>query len=222
MNETVRSWIDGWVISRGAARPITEPWGWTIDVGQPQHVSRHVLGRTGEDVDEQTVRKVAESVTGAGVWLKAFRDPAETRAWLNADWWIDPEPGYLMTTPLSPSEPAPAPLPDTHRLRLWTSAGVTRAMITAPDGSLAARGQIAVTGPTAVADQIETTPAHRRKGLASLIMRTLQHTAAAQGAHTAILAGTPAGRALYESLGWTTEATLTSAKFLGSGGGAAQ
>ncbi|MFE1441274.1 GNAT family N-acetyltransferase [Streptomyces sp. NPDC058739] len=220
MNRTIRSWIDGWVMSRGAAQPITEPWGWTIDVGRPDHVTRHVLGEIGDGVDERTVRKVAESVTGAGVWLKVFRDPAETGAWLNADWWIDPEPGYLMTTSLQESQKAPEPAPHNHRLGVWTSAGVTRAMIAAPDGSLAARGQIAVTGPTAVADQIETTPAHRRKGLASLIMRTLQHTAARRGADRAILAGTPAGRALYESLGWTTEAPLTSARFLGAGGGA--
>ncbi|MBD0843543.1 GNAT family N-acetyltransferase [Streptomyces sp. TRM68416] len=217
MNDIVRAWVDGWVVSRGAAPPAAEPWGWTIDVGHLEHASRHVLGAVNEGVEEAVVRKVADSVTGAGVWLKAFRDPSETAAWLDGAWWIDPEPGYLMSVPLEASA-APPPAPDGHRLRRWQVGGTTRVMIAAPDGSLAARGQIAVTGPTAVADQIETAPAHRRKGLGSVVMRTLQHAAAEQGARTGVLAGTPAGRALYASLGWRTVAPLTSAKFLGRGG----
>jgi GNAT superfamily N-acetyltransferase len=218
MNGIVRAWVDGWVVSRGAAPPYAEPWGWTIDTGQMKEVGRHVFGDLADDVDETVVRKVAESVTGAGVWLKVFRDPAETSAWLDGNWWIDPEPGYLMSVPLTGSG-APGAAPDGYRLRSWTRGGVTRVLVAAPDGSLAARGQIAVTGATAVADQIETAPACRRRGLGSLVMRTLQHAAAAQGSHTGILAGTPAGRGLYESLGWTVEAPLTSAHFLGTGGG---
>uniref|UniRef100_UPI000AC6FF97 GNAT family N-acetyltransferase n=1 Tax=Streptomyces sp. NRRL B-24085 TaxID=1709476 RepID=UPI000AC6FF97 len=84
---------------------------------------------------------------------------------------------------------------------------------------LAARGQTAPTGATAVFDRIETAPAHRRRGLGSVVMRTLQGAAAAAGARTGVLAGTPAGRALYESLGWHVQAPLTSAKFVGRDSG---
>ncbi|MGC0329544.1 GNAT superfamily N-acetyltransferase [Streptomyces sp. SAI-170] len=216
MNELVRAWIDGWVVSRGAAEPYAEPWGWTIDSGQMKEVTRHVLGAVDDDVEETVVRKVADSVTGEGVWLKIFRDPADTAGWLRGNWWIDPETGYLMSLPLTSTTAPDAP--SGYRLASWTRAGVTRVMLTAEDGSLAARGQIAVTGPTAVADQIETAPHHRRRGLGSVIMHTLHHAAAAQGAHTAVLAGTPAGRGLYESLGWRVEALLTSAKYLGGEG----
>jgi len=76
--------------------------------------------------------------------------------WLGPEWWIDPEPGHLMTTPLTPI-PLPAP-PTGYTARTWTRSGVTR---------------------------------------------------------TGVLAATPAGRALYETLGRHTEATLTSAKFQG-------
>ncbi|CAM5470303.1 GNAT family N-acetyltransferase [Streptomyces afghaniensis] len=210
MDRTVQAWVDGWVVSRGAAPPVTEPWGRTIDVGTNGHVTRHVFGATGDDLDETSVRKVAGAVTGAGVWLKAFRDPSVVAGWLDDSWWIDPEPGYLMTVPLAPGN-APD-VPDGYRLRSWSRGGVTRVMVAAPDGSLAARGQIAPTGATAVADQIETAPEHRRKGLGSLVMRTLQSAAVRQGAHTGVLAGTPAGRGLYEALGWEVVALLTSAK----------
>ncbi|MFJ4980845.1 GNAT family N-acetyltransferase [Streptomyces coeruleorubidus] len=210
MDGTVQAWVDGWVVSRGAAPPVPEPWGCTIDVGMYGHVTRHVFGATGDDLDEAAVRKVAGAVTGAGVWLKAFQDPSVVAGWLDDTWWIDPEPGYLMTVPLAPGD-APDP-PDGYRLRSWERGGVTRVMVAAPDGSLAARGQITPTGGTAVADQIETAPEHRRKGLGSLVMRTLQITAVRQGARTGVLAGTPAGRGLYEALGWEVVAVLTSAK----------
>lgn len=115
-----------------------------------------------------------------------------------------------MTVSLTPGN-APD-VPDGYRLRTWSRGGVTRVLVAAPDGSLAARGQIAPTGATAVADQIETAPEHRRKGLGSFVMRTLQSAAARQGARTGVLAGTPAGRGLYEALGWAVVAPLTSAK----------
>ncbi|MFF5521225.1 GNAT family N-acetyltransferase [Streptomyces coeruleorubidus] len=210
MDETVQAWVDGWVVSRGAAPPVPEPWGCTIDVGMYGHVTRHVFGATGDDLDEATVRKVAGAVTGAGVWLKAFRDPSVVAGWLDDTWWIDPEPGYLMTVPLTQGDRPDVPYG--YRLRSWSRGGVTRVMVAAPDGSPAARGQITPTGSTAVADQIETAPEHRRKGLGSLVMRTLQMTAVRQGARTGVLAGTPAGRGLYEALGWEVAAVLTSAK----------
>ena len=43
-------------------------------------------------------------------------------------------------------------------------------------------------------------------------MRTLQNAAVRQGARTGVLAGTPAGRGLYEALGWEVVAHLASAK----------
>ncbi|GAA3798512.1 GNAT family N-acetyltransferase [Streptomyces phyllanthi] len=215
MDSIVRAWIDGWVVSRGAAPPMAEPWGYTIDVGGAEHMTRHVFAATNDAVEEAAVRKVADSVTGAGVWLKVFAAPERVGPWLGEGWWIDPEPGYLMSVHMT-ATPEPAPAPPGYRLRTWSRGGVTRVAVAAPDGSWAARGQLAPTGWTAVVDQIETSPAHRRRGLGTLVMRTLTRVAAEQGVETGVLAGTPEGRALYESLGWRVEAPLTSAKFTGN------
>ncbi|MGK3937740.1 GNAT family N-acetyltransferase [Streptomyces caeruleatus] len=219
MDGVVQAWVTGWVVSRGAAPPEREPWGFTVDVGQLAQVSRHVFEALGEDVDEELVRKVAGGVTGAGVWLKVFHDPEVVGGWLGEGWWVDPEPGCLMTLPLAGAEGAGTDVPGGYRKRVWSVGGVTRVLVAAPDGSLAARGQLAPTGATAVFDRIETAPAHRRRGLGSVVMRTLQATAAAAGARTGVLAGTPAGRGLYESLGWHVQAPLTSAKFMGRDAG---
>lgn len=116
MDKLVQAWVDGWVVSRGAAPPVAEPWGCTIDVGTgPHHVTRHVLGATRGAVGKATVRKVAGTVTGAGVWLKVFADPSPVRDWLGPDWWIDPEPGYLMSAPLT--DVPPGPVPEGYRQR---------------------------------------------------------------------------------------------------------
>lgn len=62
----------------------------------------------------------------------------------------------------------------------------------------------------AVPDQILTAPEHRRRGLGALVMRTLQSAGHEAGADTAVLVGTPDGRALYTSLGWTTRSSMAS------------
>ncbi|MGW0840907.1 GNAT family N-acetyltransferase [Streptomyces sp. NPDC002787] len=214
MDGIVRAWVDGWVVSRGAAPPVVEPWGFTVDVGMAHHVTRHVFAATNDEVEEEAVRKVAGAVTGAGIWLKVFAESSKVALWLGEGWWVDPEPGYLMSVHLKTWRAAP-PLPNGYRLRTWSRGGVTRVMIAAPDGSWAARGQIAAPGATAVVDQIETSPNHRRRGLGTVVMRTLSHAALEQGAEVGVLGGTPDGRGLYESLGWTVEAPLTSAQFAG-------
>ncbi|MFJ4906032.1 GNAT family N-acetyltransferase [Streptomyces sp. NPDC093249] len=58
-------------------------------------------------------------------------------------------------------------------------------------------------------DRIETDPAHRRRGLGSNVMLTLEAAAAQAGAGTGVLAATVDGLALYDSLGWRHRGPLT-------------
>ncbi|MFH8492248.1 GNAT family N-acetyltransferase [Streptomyces longisporoflavus] len=131
-----------------------------------------------------------------------------------------------MSTTLRPSA---ADLPADYQLRTWTrgdrgdggshgshgsreSRGqVTRALIKSADGAFAARGQIAghSRADRVVFDQIETAPAHRRRGLGRVVMRTLANAAIEAGARTGVLGATVEGQGLYESLGWTTHAPPT-------------
>ncbi|WP_329241508.1 GNAT family N-acetyltransferase [Streptomyces sp. NBC_01478] len=201
--EAVGAWVEGWAVSRGAAEPAPCAWGFTIDVGLPRHVMRHVL----TTVDEATVRKITEDATAPGVWLKAFVPPETLTPWLASGWSVSGGPSFLMSAPLGASH---AEVPDGYRLRTWSRAGVTRALVRTADGAFAARGQIAVTGSTAVVDQVETDPAHRRRGLGRLVMAALAGAAAGQGAVDGVLGSTLEGRALYERVGWRVLAPLTS------------
>ncbi|MFI6687084.1 GNAT family N-acetyltransferase [Streptomyces sp. NPDC050485] len=201
----VRAWVDGWIVSRGASDPIDRPWGWTIDAGHVNHVSRHVLPAPAE----ADVRSLVAATSAPGTWLKLFATEDTVRPWLGEGWHFD-APGYLMTVPLAAERPA---VPAGYTLTTWTRSGVTRVLVRTAEGHFAARGQIAPAGPAAVADQIETAPEHQRRGLGSLVMRTLQNAAYEAGATTGILVGTPEGRSLYASLGWQTHAPMASLYF---------
>ncbi|MFJ2190183.1 GNAT family N-acetyltransferase [Kitasatospora sp. NPDC087861] len=205
INELVRMWIAGWTVSRGAAEPVDEPWGWTIDVGAVGHVARHVL----PEPTEADVRKIAETTTAPGTWLKLFTEDAVARSWLGPQWRLD-APGHLMSAPLAAERPK---VPAGYTVTTWSRGGVVRTLVRTGAGHLAARGQAGLAGTVAVPDQILTAPGHQRRGLGSLVMRTLQHAGREAGADTGVLVATPDGQALYTSLGWATRSPMASLAF---------
>lgn len=199
--ELVRAWVAGWARSRGTPPPVAVPWGLRVEVGLPDQVVRHVLPQA----DEARVRAMAAQVSTPHTWLRAFV-PGETLApWLSAD-WTPTMSHQLMATDLRST---PTPAVDGYRLTLAADDGVIRARVLAADGSLAARGQAAPVGDHATFDQVETEVAHQRRGLGSLVMRSLANAAVEQGARFGVLGATDEGRALYESLGWKVHAPLT-------------
>ncbi|QGV78605.1 GNAT family N-acetyltransferase [Streptomyces ficellus] len=197
------AWVAGWTVSRGTPAAVEEPWGYRIDVGLPHHVFRHVL----PEPDEVSVRKLCENVTEPGAWLKILAAPERAAGWITPGWTVPDDPGFMMFTALRATA-APA-LPDGYATETATRDGVYRVRILAPDGTLAARGQIAPTGATAVVDQVETYDGHRRRGLGRAVLRTLETAGARAGATTGVLAATTDGRALYGALGWRYQGPLT-------------
>ncbi|WP_328806397.1 GNAT family N-acetyltransferase [Streptacidiphilus fuscans] len=166
------------------------------------------------EADAERVRDAAAQAQGQGWWLKVFLPGscAEPEAlvgqWLGDAWAFD-SAAFLMSVELTPTEPGA--LPPGYQLRTWTQGGVVRVLVAAPDGSLAARGQAGLAGDVAVPDQILTTPAHQRRGLGSVVVRSLQQQALTAGASRAVLGATTEGRALYESLGWRAHTAFASA-----------
>ncbi|MGW4705864.1 GNAT family N-acetyltransferase [Streptomyces sp. NPDC004285] len=197
------AWVAGWTVSRGTPSAVAEPWGYRIDVGLPRHVVRHVL----PSPDAASVGALCARLTAPYSWLKVMAGPEEAASWITEGWTVPDDPGFMMVKPLDPgARPAP---PEGYARTVEVEDGVVRVRILAPDGTLAARGQIAPTGSTAVADQIETDPAHRRRGLGANVMRTLEAAAAQAGAVTGVLAATTDGLALYESLDWRYRGPIT-------------
>ncbi|GAA2746605.1 MULTISPECIES: GNAT family N-acetyltransferase [Kitasatospora] len=203
ITELVRMWIAGWTVSRGSAEPVDRPWGWSIDVGAPAgEVARHVLPAP----TEADVRKLAETITAPHTWLKLFAAGDSVRPWLGPQWRQDAA-AFLMTVELTPERPT---VPDGYTVTTWERGGVLRTLVRDEAGHQAARGQAGLAGPVAVPDQIVTSADHRRRGLGSVVMRTLQSAAYERGARTGVLVGSAEGQALYATLGWTTHATMAS------------
>ncbi|NUR89828.1 MAG: GNAT family N-acetyltransferase [Nonomuraea sp.] len=200
--ELVRAWVAGWVVSRQAPEPVVEPWGLRVDVGLPGHVARHIL----PNPDPSTVRDLAAAIRNPGTWLKICAPVDEVAELLPAGWVVQ-EPEYMMTAAL---RRVPVAAPGTYQLAVTSRADVTTARLLTPEGEIAARGQIAVAGRAAVVDQVETAPAHRRRGLGRTIMTALMSSAAAR---TGVLVATPVGEALYRTLGWSRVSEVTAAVY---------
>ena len=163
---------------------------------------RHML----LDADGAAIRALAGSVTVPTTSIKGFMESEELARLLTPDWTPDP-PGFLMATALRPADTRIA---GDYRVTIEHACGVTCARVITGDGSVAARGQVAVAGETCVFDQIETAPEHRRRGLGSAVMAALTTSAIDLGAATGILSATVQGRALYETLSWKVIGPLSS------------
>lgn len=198
--ELAAAWVDGWVVSRGTAPPRPTPWGLWVEVGTPKQHGRYVMLEAREPI----VRDLAARAQLPALWLKAFVPPESLRPWLTPDWSAG-GPAWLMAADLCASRVA---VPDGYSVETTARNGVVFVTVSAADGTVAARGQAGIAGEAAVPDQISTEPAHRRRGLGTVLMRTLINAAVEAGASTGILGGTPDGRALYETLGWKAYAPL--------------
>lgn len=201
---TVQAWVDGWVVSRNTPKPVREPWGLRVDVGQPGHQARHIV----HSPTPELLRRLTTAVTTPGTWLKLCA-PVEAVAPHLPPAWAVKEQEYMMTTASLPRVPRRAP--DGYTPVVTTRAGVTVARLLTATGEVAARGQVALGGTTAVIDQVETAVGHRRRGLGTVVITMLTSAAVAQGAHAGILVATRDGHALYSSLGWTLHTPVTPA-----------
>ncbi|TWD81881.1 acetyltransferase (GNAT) family protein [Kribbella amoyensis] len=180
------------------------------------------------DADDQPDRvdRAAELALAAGGgrgagWITLATDDREARVDQLEDLGLEVqrEQDWLMTIQLS-EQPA-LQLNDRYALhtelesspavagRASSDLIVTRATL---HGGVVSSGRMAVVGEDAVADRIETDPAHRRRGLGSAVMASLVETAAAQGAKRGILIASIDGLRLYRSLGWKVIADIVIAR----------
>ncbi|MCG8918557.1 GNAT family N-acetyltransferase [Actinokineospora sp. PR83] len=198
----VAEWVWGWALSRGVPDPVVEPDGYRIDVGLPGHRVRYVLP------DPGSVGPRAADLTEPGTWLKVCGSPEQVRPGLGSRWTTGAAE-YLMSTGLGAHPPITPPDPYTVELR--GTGDVHNVVVRTADGGCAAKGQVAVRGRAAVVDMVETDPAHRRRGLGSVVMTELSRVASTRGAVRAVLVATEAGLALYRGLGWVVESPITAA-----------
>ena len=197
------AWAAGWARTRNKAPPVSQAYGWKIDLGAPLHLERHVVVQR----DAETLRELIDGLQAPGTWLKVCAHPEQVAPLLPAHWEVQ-APEYLMAKVLNQTVAAPH---DTYRLALIRFGAVADAEFRDDDGQLAARGRVAHCDGFATFDQIVTEPGHQRKGLGRAIMAALGNLSIAEAANLGVLVATGEGRALYQAMGWTVVSPVTAA-----------
>ncbi|MFC3499737.1 GNAT family N-acetyltransferase [Micromonospora krabiensis] len=188
--------------------PVAEDVGGALRVRcmQPGRAIEYVALDAGKDV--ASLATLAELVAGEDevTWLTVpTTEPAKAASALTAaGLTVLKHSEKLMTADLrghQQNTPS-APYRLLTQVDSYGGGSVVTATVRHESGDVGARGTMGLAGTDAVADRIETLPAHRRKGLASAVMGALARSAVEEGAEHGILIASEDGQRLYLALGW--------------------
>ncbi|MGW2485596.1 GNAT family N-acetyltransferase [Streptomyces sp. NPDC001606] len=214
-SELIRRWVNGWTVARSL--PEAEPVG---PAGDGLRSECDQPGREVEvfalraDENPESLAQLAATVATADktTWLTVptLRPGAVEAVVGAAGLELLHRSEWFMTTDLAehPQHTPAAP----YEREVQVQGPVTVVSLHDSSGYVAARGTIAVVGADAIADRIETDPAHRRRGLGRAMMSALAEAAVAQGARTGLLIASEEGQRLYSTLGWRREADVLIAR----------
>lgn len=200
--DVVQKWLTAWAVSRELPLPVKFKSGYKVDVGYRRQKTRYVFSELNEDFVELSKR-----ITETGVFLKVCASPEEIKDKIPERWVIQPQ-GYFMScnSPMN----IKTDLPDGYELEFDHYNSTTHVKIITKTGELASTGRIVIIEDLAVYDRISTEEDHRRKGLATFMMKELERIAISKNVHRFFLVATEEGKALYQSLGWRVCSLYTS------------
>lgn len=204
--EVFATWQRGWAWARRVEPGVEVAGGLRVHCGM---TSREIEFFAFDDRAESLAGLAAAALREEGVtWLTvATTEPQPAVSALKAaGLTLLRQSEQLMSVDLR--EHPRSPVPAGYRAATTVDDGVVHVQVCADDGSDAARGYAGVVGGYASADQILTSPDHRRRGLGSVVMGILAGAAIELGAETGLLIGGVQGQQLYRTLGWYAEATV--------------
>lgn len=213
LRDLVLRWHQGWVTARDY-RSSVDGDVVTVRIGLPDRITESIL----LSADPDLYADVAQRAGAPSRWITApTADRARTEADAVAAGFQVHAPEWLMSRPLDDHPAAEAP----DGYETWLSGRppvLVAEVVTGDPRALAAKGHLALSGDgaaDAVADRIFTVPAHRRRGLGSVVMAALTEAARERGARTGLLVASAEGRRLYERLGWRVETEMAVAHWSG-------
>jgi GNAT superfamily N-acetyltransferase len=203
----VSAWLTARSIARGLPLPAPDHGGLRVDTGAPDESRRYVFARPCAGL-----QALGHSIDDPRTVLKLCASPEEMRDLLPARWSLK-QSGALMIS----DRPMPVrPAPEGYRLVLYQTGQIWRCAIESVEGVPAASGYAVEHGGVFIFDRIAAEPAHQRRGLGSALVTALA-SARRHGTSRYVLVATAAGRALYETLGWTALAPYTTARLVERG-----
>ncbi|WP_427886119.1 GNAT family N-acetyltransferase [Kribbella sp. GL6] len=202
----MRRWLEGWRLCRGLEPVIEYPDAYVAVLRLPGR-ERELFTRSD---DAPTVARLASALP-ADTWLTVTTHTGAQVAaqLLAAGTHPFPEHKTLMSIPLH-QHPQPQAA-DGYQVEFTVDRTLEYVRVVERGGVVAARGMVVVVGVDAVVHDVQTDPAHRRRGLGSVVMGALAGRAIERGARTGLLMATTDGFHLYRKLGWATEATMVTA-----------
>jgi len=200
----VETWTRGWAVAREVPSvPVWENGGLKTEVGWADQKTRYVFPYFNDDF-VQLMKVIKEP----WVSLKTYADPEDVKRVLQHRWVIQ-QVGYMMTYTGLPAIIKPE-LQKEYILDITEKESVIIVKVVTLNGEQASIGRTAIINDYVIYDRVETNALHQRKGLASVVMRTLEAIAASRGKTKGILVATDQGKKLYETLGWKLHSLYTS------------
>jgi len=199
----VEKWLKGWSLSRDLPLPVKYATGFRVEVGWPQQKARYVFPNFTNDITD-----LANTIVEPWIFLKVCAGPEVFRNIIPSRWEIQ-APAFMMTC-LKPMLSRKIVLTNEYSIDVKEALPVSIVKVLTNNGDIAAIGRLIIVDDFVIYDRIETAPLHRRKGLATVVLKTLENIAISKGRTNGILVATEAGKALYEKLGWTLSSLYTS------------
>ncbi|HEX9980874.1 MAG TPA: GNAT family N-acetyltransferase [Flavobacterium sp.] len=199
----LEKWLTGWSLSRELPLPKKYKSGFKTDVGYEKQKIRYVFSNLNNDFIE-----LANSIIEPWVFLKVCVGPDALQDILPPRWVIQPQ-GYMMTYSPQITEQG-VNLDKDYKIEFEQYNSTYSVKIYVNNKEVAATGRVVLVDDLAIYDRISTTIGHRRKGLATIIIKELEKVAASKGINKYFLVATEEGKLLYESLGWEQYCLYTS------------
>ncbi|RKE47096.1 GNAT family N-acetyltransferase [Sphingobacterium detergens] len=202
-SDILEKWLNAWSLSRELPLPTKFKSGYKVDVGYEKQKARYVFRELNNDFI-----KLSETINETWVFLKVCASPKEIKNKLSEKWVIQPQ-GYMMSC-ISPMNIPNKRLPDGYEIEFDGYNSTTVVKIVTKDGELACIGRLVIVDDLAVYDRISTEENHKRKGLATFLIKELERIALSKNVHRNFLVATEQGKLLYQSLGWKICSLYTS------------
>lgn len=202
-SDLIEKWLKGWSLSRELPFPVQFESGFKVDVGIEKQKMRYVFPEFNADFIQ-----LAKSIDEPWIWLKVCASPNEIIPNIPEKWIVQPQ-GYMMSC-FHPMNFKHISLPEGYQLDFDSYNSTFVVKIVADTGELASIGRVVLVDDLAVYDRISTESNHRRKGLATILIKELEKLALSKGIYKNFLVATEEGKTLYQSLGWELYCLYTS------------
>lgn len=201
--EIIFNWLNAWSISRGLPLPTIYKSGFKVDVGSLNQKVRYVFPELSEDFVQ-----LATEIDEPWIFLKFCGASDSIINKIPPRWKIQSQ-GFMMCC-FEKMKEIKAELNNDYILNIDFSNSGYLAQILSIEGEIVSEARLILVNDLAIYDRVITNENHKRKGLASILMKELEIIAISNGVHKNFLVATEQGKPLYEKLGWKLYSLFTS------------